>query len=246
MCRSGAGSRGTQNFSMELNRWIDRERDEWAIVRERQVGRKKLREGEGRKNERDDDCILRDTRVLEGVGWWGVARGALSGFSPSTAVPRSYFILRVWGIAYFSRSKARGLQLPDLRFLKYRFLTYRYRWSNKFYLPLFIFITILRKIWRINVSIFYRDSRYKLWKQEIMKDKVHKVEKRVSFRIIRSQSYRCTESGSGPLVKRSTVHLPHGIIHCLYFSTLFQYALRRHRPPCHSSSCRPHFSLSIV
>lgn len=71
-------------------------------------------------------------------------------------------------------------------------------------------------------------------------------EKRVSFRIIRSQSYRCTESGSGPLVKRSTVHLPHGIIHCLYFSTLFQYALRRHRPPCHSSSCRPHFSLSIV
>lgn len=123
---------------------MDRSRTGWVSrstrEREREVGGKRLREGEGRKNERDGDCILRDTRVLEGVGWWGAAWGALSGFSPSAAVPRSYFILRVWGIAYFSRSKARGLQLPDLRSLKYRTFSYtcRHRWSSKFHLSLSI------------------------------------------------------------------------------------------------------------
>lgn len=159
---------------------VDRSRTGWVShstrEREREVGGKRLREGEGRKNERDGDCILRDTRVLEGVGWWGAAWGALSGFSPSAAVPRSYFILRVWGIAYFSRSKARGLQLPDLRSLKYRTFSYTctHRWSSKFHLS-FQFATILRKIRGTSVPIFCRDSRYKLWKREITKDKVHKV-----------------------------------------------------------------------
>ena len=43
----------------------------------------------------------------------------------------------------------------------------------------------------------------------------------------RSKRYRCTESGNEPLVKRSTMHLPRGIIHCLYFSTLPRHTLRR-------------------